>query len=192
MSRIRSLLTYSNVVSTIALFAVLAGGGAWAASKIGAGDIEKNAVRTRHIKNGQVKRSDLAKAAVSPSKLNLVRFDQRSSEIDVTGSQPQPLGPQVTLTMPAHGTVVFEAAANIAKSANPTDCRLEADSGSFSQFLFEPPVDAGNPPIPFHSGLVPSHPPSGKRTFRLEALLNGQTTETCSFDHITFYAFALG
>jgi hypothetical protein len=30
MSRIRRHLTYANVMSTIAVFAVLAGGGAWA------------------------------------------------------------------------------------------------------------------------------------------------------------------
>jgi hypothetical protein len=35
MSRIRPHLTYPNVMSTIAVFAVLAGGTAWAASKIG-------------------------------------------------------------------------------------------------------------------------------------------------------------
>jgi hypothetical protein len=187
MRRIRSRLTYANVMATIAVFLVL-GGGAYAAFHL-----PKNSVRSKNIKNGQVRQSDLAQAAVSSSKLDLVRFDQRSTEVDVTGSVPQPLGPQVTLRVPAHGTVVFEASANIAKSADTAECRLEADSGSFGQFLFEPPVAAGNPPEPFHSGLVPSHPDlTGKQTFRLEAVLNGQTTETCSFDHILFYGFALG
>ncbi len=41
MKRIRRHLTYANVMSTLAVFAVLAGGGAYAASKIGAGDLKK-------------------------------------------------------------------------------------------------------------------------------------------------------
>ena len=193
MARIRSHLSFANVVSVVALFVALGGASAYAVSKIGANDIKTNAVRARHIKNGQVKQSELGNGAVSSSKLNLVRFDQRSSEVDITGSESQPLGPRVTLEVPAQGTVVFEATANIAKSANTVDCRLEAVSGPFSQFLFEPPVGAGNPPEPFQSGLVPSHPGiAGRKTFRLAAVLNGQTTETCSFDHIQFYGFALG
>jgi hypothetical protein len=193
MSRIRRHLTFANIVSVIALFLALGGISAYAASKIGAGDIKRNAVRARHIKNGQVKRSEIARAAVSSSKLNLVRFDQRSSEVEITGSQPRPLGPRVTLDVPAKGTIVFEATANIAKSANTVDCRLEATNANFGQFLFQPAVAAGNPPEPFQSGLVPSHPgTSGRRTFRLQAVLNGQTTESCSFDHIKFYGFALG
>jgi hypothetical protein len=192
MGRIRNHLSFANVVSVIALFFAVGGIGAYAASKIGADDIKRNAVRARHIENGQVKRSELAKTAVGSSKLDLVRFDQRSSEVDITGSGSQQLGPQVTLDVQAQGTVVFEATANIAKSANTVDCRLEAVNASFSQFLFEPAVGAGNPPEPFQSGLVPSHPGVGRKTFRLHAVLNGQTTETCSFDHIKFYGFALG
>ena len=54
-------LTYANVMSTIAVFGVLAGGGAYAASKIGADDIKRNAVRSKHIKDAQVKRRDIAR-----------------------------------------------------------------------------------------------------------------------------------
>jgi hypothetical protein len=45
MKPITRRLTYANAMATIAVFGVLAGGGAYAASKIGAGDIAKNAVR---------------------------------------------------------------------------------------------------------------------------------------------------
>jgi hypothetical protein len=141
----------------------------------------------------QVRKADLANRAVNSSKLNLVRFDQRASEIDITGGESQPLGPRVTLDVRTGGTVVFEASANIAKSANTAECVLEAVNDGSTQFLFQPAVGAGNPPEPFRSGLVPSHPVvSGRKTFQLEARLNGQTTETCSFDHINFYGFALG
>ena len=59
MRSIRGHLTYSNVMATLAVFLVL-GGGAYAASKIGPNDIAKNAVRSKHIKSGQVKRNDQA------------------------------------------------------------------------------------------------------------------------------------
>jgi hypothetical protein len=49
-------------VALVALFVAL-GGVAWAAATIGARDIKDDAVRTRHIKDGQVKISDLAGSA---------------------------------------------------------------------------------------------------------------------------------
>jgi hypothetical protein len=56
----RRHLTYANVVATLAAFGVLAGGGAYAASKIGAEDIKRNAIRTKHIKGGEVTKGKLA------------------------------------------------------------------------------------------------------------------------------------
>jgi hypothetical protein len=53
MNHIRSRLTYSNVIASIALFAAL-GGGAYAAATVGPGDIENDAVRGRHIANNAV------------------------------------------------------------------------------------------------------------------------------------------
>ena len=61
---LRRRLSYANVMATIAVFGVLAGGGAYAASKIGPKDIKKNAVRAKHIKERQVKARHLAKNAV--------------------------------------------------------------------------------------------------------------------------------
>jgi hypothetical protein len=57
-------------MATIAVFGVLAGGGAYAAYKIGPSDISKNAVRSKHIKKGQVKTADLARAP-APQNLTL-------------------------------------------------------------------------------------------------------------------------
>jgi hypothetical protein len=56
----------SNVVAYVALFAALGGTGAWAADKITSKDIAKNAVRSKHIKNGQVKKRDLASGLRGP------------------------------------------------------------------------------------------------------------------------------
>ena len=58
MSAIRSRLTFANVMASIAVFGVLAGG-AYAAATIGPNDIKKDAVRTKHIKNGEVGARDL-------------------------------------------------------------------------------------------------------------------------------------
>lgn len=65
----RSKLSYANVVASIALFGVLAGGGAYAASKIGSNQIKKNAVRAKHIKNGEVQGPEIAGGAVRSAKL---------------------------------------------------------------------------------------------------------------------------
>jgi hypothetical protein len=61
----RTHLTYANVVSTIALFLVVAGAGAFAATHA----LKKNSVTSKSIKNGQVKTADLANKAVTTAKL---------------------------------------------------------------------------------------------------------------------------
>jgi hypothetical protein len=54
-------LSYANVAATIALVAAFGMGGAYAADKIGSKDIGKNAVKSKHIKDGQVKAKDAKK-----------------------------------------------------------------------------------------------------------------------------------
>jgi hypothetical protein len=66
--RIRHRLTYANIMSTIAVFAAL-GGGAYAAAQIGPDDIQRNAVRSKHIKKNQVGRKHLKRKAVSTAKI---------------------------------------------------------------------------------------------------------------------------
>ena len=63
MRRIRSHLTFANVVALLALFIVL-GGGAYAAFHL-----PKNSVRSKNIVNGEVKKADLAGGAVTRRKL---------------------------------------------------------------------------------------------------------------------------
>lgn len=60
--------TYAEVASTLALTLALGTGGAYAAAQITSLDIAKNAVTTKHIKNGTVKEKDLNKAV--KTKLN--------------------------------------------------------------------------------------------------------------------------
>ena len=61
---LRSKLTYSNVVATLALVLVLTGGTVYAAVQLG-----KNDVKSKNIAKGQVKGSDLAKNAVTSPKV---------------------------------------------------------------------------------------------------------------------------
>jgi hypothetical protein len=58
MQRIRSRLTYANVIATILAFVVL-GGGAYAAFRL-----PRNSVRSKNIVNGQVKGADVKEASL--------------------------------------------------------------------------------------------------------------------------------
>jgi hypothetical protein len=70
MGRLRRRLTYANIVSTIALVLAVGGGAVYAANKIGAHGIRKNAIHSFHIKNKQVKRQDIAGGAINSRKVS--------------------------------------------------------------------------------------------------------------------------
>jgi hypothetical protein len=67
MRGIRANLTYSNVMSTIAVFGVL-GGSAWAASKIDTNQIEKGAVTARKLHKNAVTTKKIKDDAVTGDK----------------------------------------------------------------------------------------------------------------------------
>jgi hypothetical protein len=73
-------------MSTIAVFGVLAGGGAYAASNIGPNDIAENAVRSKHVKEGEVRTPDLDDGAVTRGKLA-----KGALSVPVTEVTPYPL-----------------------------------------------------------------------------------------------------
>jgi hypothetical protein len=62
-------ISYANVTATLALVMVMSTGGAFAAAKIGSGDIAKNAVKSKHIANGAVKTKDLAANSVTGAQI---------------------------------------------------------------------------------------------------------------------------
>ncbi|MFN8161522.1 MAG: hypothetical protein U0R52_10840 [Solirubrobacterales bacterium] len=72
--RLRSHLTYANVMVTILAFVVL-GGVAWAAAKVGPRDIQSNAVHTRHINNGAVRATKLARIIKVKSTVTVANHD---------------------------------------------------------------------------------------------------------------------
>jgi hypothetical protein len=66
MQRIRGNLTYSNVVATVALFLVLAGGTAVAAKQM----LPKNSVGTKQIKNAAITGAKIKDGAITGSKIS--------------------------------------------------------------------------------------------------------------------------
>lgn len=71
-----SLPRHSTVVAYVAMVAALSGGGAYAAGQITSHDIKKNAVLSKHIKDGQVATVDLADNAVTGAKVNEASLGQ--------------------------------------------------------------------------------------------------------------------
>jgi hypothetical protein len=62
-NKLRSHLNFANVVAMVALFVALSGT-SYAVSKVGAKDIRKNAVRSKHIKRSQVTSADIRNRAI--------------------------------------------------------------------------------------------------------------------------------
>jgi hypothetical protein len=83
LSRIISKLSYANVMSTIAVLAVVAGGTAYAAS------VARNSIGTAQLKRGAVRNPDIARNAVTSSKVR-----NRSLRAIDFGLNQLPAGPQ--------------------------------------------------------------------------------------------------
>ena len=71
MTRIRKRLTYANVMSSIAVFLVLGGATAFAASKIGSNQLKANSVTTGKIKKNAVTTAKIKNGAVTGAKVKL-------------------------------------------------------------------------------------------------------------------------
>src|SRR5664279_5186448 len=66
MKKLHGKLTYANVVATLALFLVVAGGTAFAATQLG-----KNSVGSKQIKKNAVTSAKIKKEAVTGAKIKL-------------------------------------------------------------------------------------------------------------------------
>jgi hypothetical protein len=64
VKRVRTQITYANVVSTLALFLVLGGGAAFAATKLTTSDIKKGAIKTKLLAKNAVSSAKIASKAV--------------------------------------------------------------------------------------------------------------------------------
>ena len=70
MKQIRKRLTYANVMSSIAVFLILGGATAFAASKIGSHQLKSNSVTTAKIKKNAVTTVKIKNDAVTGAKVN--------------------------------------------------------------------------------------------------------------------------
>jgi hypothetical protein len=88
----RPRLSYANVMSTLAVFVALGG------SSVAAVQLSRNSVRSEQIANGQVKRADLAKSAVTSVKVadrSLMASDFKAGQLKAGPAGPQgPVGPK--------------------------------------------------------------------------------------------------
>ncbi len=71
MKFIRKRLTYANVMSSLAVFLVLGGATAFAASKIGTNQLKTKSVTTNKIANNAVTTAKIKDGAVTGAKVNL-------------------------------------------------------------------------------------------------------------------------
>jgi hypothetical protein len=63
IARVRSHLTYANVVSSLCLF-ILLGGSAYAAATIGSAQIKNNSIQGKDVKNRSLTRADLKRGSL--------------------------------------------------------------------------------------------------------------------------------
>jgi hypothetical protein len=88
LKQIRKRLTYANVMSSIAVFLMLGGATAFAATKIGANQLKANSVKTGKIVKEAVKAGKLAKNAVTTPKIaNLAVTTEKIANEAVTGEK---------------------------------------------------------------------------------------------------------
>jgi hypothetical protein len=141
-------LTYANVVASLALFVALATGGAYAANQlIGSGDIARNAVLSKHIKRGSVKRGDLAANAVDTSRVangSLLGEDFATGQLPVGAAGEQgPQGEQGPLGVPGeNATKLFASVGD------------DADIGATAVLVYGSGITGVTDPNPGHVYMV--------------------------------------
>ena len=172
MRAIRSKLTYSNVIASIAMFLALTGGTVMAA-KLRTGDIAKNAIKKNQLAKNSItnqdfrKKSLITKTATGGGQLLNVEPTPPASGI------PLPLNGQTTFTPKKGyiGLLMGEAKGTLAAAAPPAGCSASVDilvnnEFAFSLFLDDAPdlstvpstgapytdVDRGTAPIGLTGG----------------------------------------
>src|ERR1700689_4890345 len=105
MRPIRSKLTYANVMSSIAVFLLLGGGAAFAASKLG-----KNSVGTKQIKSGAVTGIKIKKGTITGTNINLSQL----------GTVPSATTAATATTATSANTATIAGTANALAAMEPT------------------------------------------------------------------------
>ena len=126
MNRLRSYVTFSNVIALCALFVAL-GGTSYAVTRITSKQIKNNTVRSVDIKNRTIKSKDIARGVIGATLQSTAA--QVSRDVGPTNVAPsQSFTPVATLAGLEPGSYVLLAKVN--QSANTrTDgrCRLQAE-----------------------------------------------------------------
>lgn len=125
----RTRFTYSNVVSTLALFLALTGGVVYAAGKIGTENLQRQSVTSQKVAPEAVKGGKIATGAVKPGKIpdnsiepskltvpvQYVADPTGGSQAVTSGPDPYPLSGATWTQEPRQVQVIFgEAAATLA------------------------------------------------------------------------------
>ena len=97
-----------NAIGLLALFVAL-GGTAFAVSKIGPGDIANNAVRSKHITKGQVRKDDT----------ELVKHARAQAAITLTSADPTDQGPEISVQAKTGDLLDVHVRADIRRVAGP-------------------------------------------------------------------------
>jgi len=126
----RSIFTHvrANAVAYLALFFALGGTGAWAAATIGPGNIKPNAVRSKHIKAGQVR----------PPDTNLTKFGRAAGEVPFSAQQPLP-SPLVRVSAKRGDLIVYHAMGTFRRVSGAGTCTVD--------LVFRNPVFEGFIPV---------------------------------------------
>jgi hypothetical protein len=192
---IRSKLSYSNVIATIALFLALGGGAAFAASKIHTSEIAKNAIKKNQLAKNSVTSDDFAKGALIVSSATGGSAPANVAATAPTAALPLPLKGKATFTPKkgAVGQVLAEAQASLSSSAPPASCDVFIDilvNGeiAYTLFLSDTPdnVTTGSSGAPFTDtdrGTAPIGLLGGTQT--ITAQYNGDPTGCSAASGIT-------
>jgi hypothetical protein len=135
MKSVRKRLTYANVMSSLALFLVIAGGTAFAAAKLGKNTVgtkqlKNNAVTAAKIKNGAVTGGKLAAGAVGASQLGPGSVDESKLANGAVGGAKLANGA-------VGGSQLADGAVGTSKIANGavTGAQINAGTTPFSQVV---------------------------------------------------------
>jgi hypothetical protein len=124
MKFVRKRLTYANVMSSIAVFLVVAGGSAFAANQLG-----KNTVGTKQLKNNTVTGAKIKNGAVTGAKLKLSSIGKvpSASTADSAGTANTAKTAETAKTADTAKTAGTANSANTANTANSANTAGTAD-----------------------------------------------------------------
>lgn len=138
MKKIQSRLTYANVMSSIAVFLVLGGATAFAATKIGANQLKANSVKTGKIVKEAVTTSKIKNNAVNGAKVNedtLGTVPSANNANNLGGKPASEFGPR------GFAEVLGDNVIGTKPSLNITSANVDSPVGGvvcFSGLPFEP------------------------------------------------------